>query len=132
MPIRILASFLIVVALFGACSSDKFDSVAIPMQDGHEFGLVLAGGPSGTTWVFSNESDEAHTVTLYQDSLPEGAEYWTSGGFDSEEEARANVADGLIAPGEEFSVTIDEPGEYRYFCIPHEADGMKGTLEVQE
>lgn len=50
-------------------------------------------------------------------ALPEGAEPWNSGD---------------VGDGEEFSHTFEVPGEYRYFCIPHEAAGMIGTLTVQE
>ena len=39
-----------------------------------------------------------------------------------------------VKPGQKipFTVTIDKPGDYTYFCaIPgHEAAGMKGTLTV--
>lgn len=50
-------------------------------------------------------------------SLPEEAETWDS---------------GLVNQGEEFSHTFEVPGEYTYFCIPHEAAGMVGYLTVEE
>ena len=62
---------------------------------------------------------------------PDGTAYFASGGFDSEEDARANLSDGLIDPDETFEVTFDEPGTYDYFCIPHEGSGMKGTIIVE-
>jgi plastocyanin len=49
--------------------------------------------------------------------LPEGAETWDS---------------GLLGQGEEFSYTFEVPGEYTYFCIPHEANGMVASLTVEE
>ena len=49
--------------------------------------------------------------------LPEGAERWDS---------------GLVNQGQSFSRTFDVPGEYAYFCIPHEAAGMLATLTVTE
>ncbi len=30
-----------------------------------------------------------------------------------------------------FSRTFDEPGTYRYICIPHEGAGMVGTVVVR-
>jgi plastocyanin len=50
-------------------------------------------------------------------ALPEGAEPWNS---------------DLVGDGKEFSHTFEVPGEYRYFCIPHEAAGMIASLTVQE
>lgn len=47
--------------------------------------------------------------------LPEGAEVWDS---------------GLVNSGESWSHTFDVPGDYTYFCIPHESAGMVATLTV--
>ena len=88
--------------------------------------------PAGDTLVFRNESGEAHTVTAYGDELPEGAEYFASGGFSSESAARDNVGDGLLTEGQTFRLTLDTPGTYRYFCIPHEQQGMRGTIVVEQ
>jgi plastocyanin len=80
------------------------------------------------TWV--NDSSEAHTVTALQDEIPSSAEYFSSGGFSSQDEARSNLSEGLVTEGEEFKWTFEEPGIYRYYCIPHQDDGMQGTIEV--
>ena len=79
---------------------------------------------AGETVEFVNDSPLVHTVTADPAkarntdnvSLPEGAET-----FDS----------GNLASGESFSHTFAEPGTYKYFCIPHEAVGMTGTIIVQ-
>lgn len=79
---------------------------------------------AGETVEFVNGSPLVHTVTAdpakARDadnvSLPTGAET-----FDS----------GNLASGESFSHTFTEPGTYQYFCIPHEAAGMTGTIVVQ-
>lgn len=79
---------------------------------------------AGETVEFVNGSPLEHTVTADPAkarnadnvSLPKGAET-----FDS----------GNLASGESFSHTFDEPGTYQYFCIPHEAAGMTGTIIVQ-
>lgn len=85
----------------------------------------------GTEVVFTNSSVEAHSVTAYEDGLPQGAGYFASGGFDTEAEARSEPARSLLRQGETFSVTLTEPGTYRYFCIPHEDAGMVGRIVVE-
>lgn len=49
-------------------------------------------------------------------ALPQGAEPWNSGD---------------VGDGQEFSHTFEVPGDYTYFCIPHEAAGMIGSVTVQ-
>ncbi len=101
------------------------------MSPGRRFDPVSLTVPAGTTVRWSNQADDAHTVTAYRKALPEGAAYFSSGGFESEGEARDHLAEGLIATGGSYEVTFDQPGTYEYFCIPHEADGMKGTIVVE-
>ena len=85
----------------------------------------------GEPVVFVNESDEAHTVTADENALPEEGKYFASGGFDDEADARANPSEAFILEGETYSVEFDTPGRYEYFCIPHEASGMKGSIVVE-
>jgi len=87
----------------------------------------------GETVVWHNTSQRSHTVTAYQDRIPDGATYFASGGFDSEQAARDGWKRGLegaIHPGESFEHTFETPGTYRYFCIPHEVMGMVGSVVV--
>ncbi|MEX0701851.1 MAG: plastocyanin/azurin family copper-binding protein [Planctomycetales bacterium] len=77
----------------------------------------------GETVEWKNRSKAMHTVTADPDKakdksnvmLPEGA-----APFDS----------GKIRPGGAFSHTFTVAGNYKYFCIPHEAKGMIGEVEV--
>ncbi len=48
--------------------------------------------------------------------LPPGAQPWNS---------------GIVNQDEAFEQTFDVPGDYTYFCIPHEAAGMIGYLTVE-
>lgn len=57
----------------------------------------------------SKAADKAHAV------LPSGAQPWDSGNVNA---------------GQSWSHTFDVPGKYTYFCIPHEAAGMIGTITV--
>ncbi|MDQ3954353.1 MAG: plastocyanin/azurin family copper-binding protein [Actinomycetota bacterium] len=121
------------IALFGACSDDMIETTEISMTSDHVFDPAFVEGSFlGQEITFVNESDEPHSVTAYQDGLPDGANFFSSGGFDTEQAARDNVGEALIAPGEEFTVTLEEPGTYEYFCIPHEGHGMKGEIQVGE
>ena len=87
----------------------------------------------GETVVWGNVGSRPHTVTAYGDRIPEGATYFASGGADSQREAQADwPGAGGIDSGETYSHTFETPGEYGYYCIPHEAGGMKGTVVVTE
>lgn len=79
---------------------------------------------------WTNTSSIAHTVTAYEDGIPEEATYFASGGFASEQAARDGFPDGTIPPGESFEHEFETNGTYEYFCIPHEDQGMTGTIEV--
>ncbi len=79
---------------------------------------------AGESVEWRNTSIAPHTVTTVAEQaenpgrvrLPEGAEP-----FDS----------GTIEPGGIFRLRFDVPGEYVYFCEPHEAEGMWGTVIVR-
>lgn len=91
----------------------------------------------GDEVVWKNTGSRNHTVTAYQDMLPEGATYFASGGYTSEQAARDAWAKQLsgggdLRPGQTYAHTFDVPGRYAYFCIPHEPAGMVGTVVVTE
>ena len=90
--------------------------------------VTIAAGET-VTWV--NAGTDAHTVTAEADSIPDGAEYFASGGFETESSADEDVARGLLVAEETFSVTLTVPGSYRYYCIPHRSEGMVGTVIVE-
>ncbi len=85
----------------------------------------------GQTVTWKNTSDVDHTVTAYEDEIPDAAAYFASGGFESERAARNHVTEGLIASDGEYEYTFEEPGTYEYYCIPHESSGMVGTVHVK-
>jgi plastocyanin len=89
------------------------------------------------TVVWANTGSRNHTVTAYGSGVPDGADYFASGGFDSEPAAREAWEESLqgggnIEPGGTYEVTFDVPGEYHYFCIPHEKAGMVGKVVIEE
>ena len=122
--------FLSLLALaFVACSGS--DDAGVTMTDGQRFDPEEYTVQVGEPVVWTNESSESHTVTAYEDDLPDGADYFASGAT-SETDARDDVAAQLIGAGERFEWTFDEPGTYTYFCIPHEDQGMVATIVVEE
>ena len=91
----------------------------------------------GDTVVWENVGTIGHSVTAYEADIPEGAEYWASGGFDSEQAARdaysasgSLSATGNVPGGESWSHTFETEGVHEYFCKPHEGVGMIGQIEV--
>ncbi|RDI70836.1 cupredoxin domain-containing protein [Halopelagius longus] len=89
----------------------------------------------GEEVVWRNTSSRGHTVTAYEDSIPEEAEYFASGDYENEQTARTefrNGVNGIIESGSSYSHTFEVPGTYEYVCIPHEQSGMIGTVVVEE
>jgi plastocyanin len=89
----------------------------------------------GDTVTWYNASSRAHTVTAYENAIPEQATYFASGGYETENAARKAWRDELgggVTSGETYSHTFEVPGEYQYVCIPHEQGGMVGTIVVEE
>lgn len=83
-------------------------------------GLAVA---PGTTLRFVNlDPGNSHTATAYHPNLfgrprriPEKASPWDS---------------GFLLPDEEFEATLEQPGVYDYYCLPHEMAGMVGRIVV--
>lgn len=122
------------VALAGCLSADATAEYDIGMSTNRFLPDAFAVAP-GTTVVWKNTSSHAHTVTAYEDRIPEDAAYFASGGYDSEGAARDawdNSRGGAIDGGRTYEYTFEQPGTYHYVCIPHERNGMVGTIRVTE
>ncbi|MBX0346676.1 plastocyanin/azurin family copper-binding protein [Haloarcula pellucida] len=88
---------------------------------------------AGTTITFENVGSIGHTVTAYEDKIPDGADYFASGEFDSEQAAKDGYGEsqgGNVPAGESYEVTLETTGTYEYYCIPHEMNGMVGSIKV--
>jgi plastocyanin len=112
-----------------ACAPEGGTGIAMTESRQYEPRAVTIRVRETVTW--SNESSAAHSVTAYQSSIRNEMDYFSSGGYGSEKEARSHVG-VLMTSGETFSVRFDRPGTYRYFCIPHEDQGMRGTVVVED
>jgi plastocyanin len=116
-----------------AASAQEGETTTVDMTDDLVFDPETVTVPPGTTVVWDNVGNVGHTVTAYEDEIPDEAEYFASGGFDSEEAARSGYPDqGNIPGGETYEHTFETEGSFGYFCIPHEGTGMVGTVEVAE
>ncbi|NHN58080.1 plastocyanin/azurin family copper-binding protein [Halorussus rarus] len=102
----------------------------IDMTDNLVFDPDEATVAPGTTVVWDNVGTVGHSVTAYEDEIPEDAAYFASGGFDGEQAARNAYPEGDVAGGETYQHTFEVEGTYGYFCIPHETAGMVAELTV--
>ncbi len=85
----------------------------------------------GTTVVWENVGEIGHTVTAYEDDIPDDAAFFSSGDFEDEQSARDAYPDeGNVPGGESYEHTFEVEGTYEYFCIPHEDVGMIAELVV--
>ena len=130
---RFLAAVVVIVGAAVALSgcSPSVEPGTVLMTGGNTFTPAEVNVKAGEKLEFRNESGAAHSVTAYDDGVPRNAEYFSSGNFNNEEAAREGVGATLIKPDDSFEITLDEPGTYRYFCIPHESQGMKGSITVE-
>jgi plastocyanin len=122
---------LIGLVALAACTNEVAPGT-VEAIGGRRFDPMTITVKVGDTVTWVNVTDETHTVTAKESSIPEGADYFASGGYSSEEEARDDLTKGLLEQGDEYKVKFDVPGTYEYFCIPHEADGMRGTVVVEQ
>nr|WP_309221830.1 plastocyanin/azurin family copper-binding protein [Halorussus sp. MSC15.2] len=82
---------------------------------------------------FVHAAGEPHSVTAYGDKIPEGADYWASGDFDSQKAAETGWENGkgAVQSGQSFVHTFETTGTHEYYCVPHEAAGMTGKIVVE-
>ncbi len=88
--------------------------------------------PVGTTVIWDNTSSHSHTVTA--SSIPDEAEYFASGGFesyDAAEEAWRTDSGGKLEPGDSFEHEFTVTGRYDYVCLPHLRADMVGAIIVE-
>jgi plastocyanin len=105
----------------------------VDMTDGLVFDPAELKIEAGDTVVWETVGAAGHSVTAYENDIPEGADYFASGGFDAEDPARSGYPDqGDVAEGETYEHTFETLGTYEYFCVPHESAGMVGSIEVVE
>lgn len=117
----------------GGGGGDEFGPRRVEMTDDLVFDPAELPAKPGQTVIWENVGSAEHTVTAYEDGIPDDGQYFASGGFDSEQAAReAYPDDGGIPAGETFEHAFETTGTFEYFCLPHEGSGMKAAIEVSE
>ena len=116
----------------GSGSSDGDYDVGMSTRD---YRPEVIEVPPGTTVTWKNTSGTGHTVTAYENGIPDDAEYFATGEFATEEAAVSawrNGGGGGLYAGDSYEHTFEIEGEYNYYCVPHEMAGMKGVVVVSE
>lgn len=117
----------------GASGGGDDGDNTVDMNDDLDFVPKTLSVSVGDTVTWKNVGSVGHSVTAYGGEIPDAAAYFASGGFDSEQAARRGYpAEGDIPAEETYEHTFEVAGTYEYFCIPHEATDMIGTVEVTE
>lgn len=126
-------------------SSMMHDNGDAPAATGatHNVNMVLEGSDykyvpaqltvkPGDVVVFHNVSGGPHNVEFYPDSVPAGAADALNAGMDD----RMGPLQGplLTEPNTSYTVSFAgaPTGEYKFFCLPHVALGMKGSITVEQ
>jgi len=108
----------------------------------HDVNMVLEGSnykyvpdqltiKSGDVIRFHNVSGAPHNVSFWADSIPAGAADALKGGMPDQ---MAPLEGPLLTePNAVYTVTFANApaGEYKFYCLPHLALGMKGKITVQ-
>ncbi|CAN5137231.1 hypothetical protein BH09GEM1_BH09GEM1_19280 [soil metagenome] len=80
---------------------------------------------------FTNVTGGPHDVTFWPDSIPAG----TATQLNANMPNTMSLLTGplMMAPSQQYVVSFAglKPGTYRYYCTPHLALGMTGTITVQ-
>jgi len=123
-------------AVVSRAGAQEGESHQIEMTDDLVFEPDAITIAPGDTITWETVGSVGHSVTAYEEQIPADAEYFASGGFDSESAARSGYAagdpdSGDVPEGETYEHTFEVEGEYEYFCIPHEGTGMVGSVTVQ-
>jgi len=79
----------------------------------------------GQTIKWVNKGDTVHTVTADPSQAPDPG--WASSPPGAEE-----LDSGYLSVGDSFSYEFKVPGVYKYFCLTHEQEGMRGEVDVEK
>jgi plastocyanin len=146
----LVAGLAIVLAACGGEKKSSEQPAAAPEQPGapgataqgatHDVDMVLEGsnykyvpaeltvGPNDAVR-FHNKSGGPHNVAFWTDSIPSGA-----GSHIVLPDPMGPLSSKLVvAPEETIELKLNDApkGEYKFFCTPHLALGMKGKLSVK-
>jgi plastocyanin len=107
----------------------------------HQVNMVLEGSEykfvpasltikAGDAVRFTDVSGGPHNVQFYPDSIPAGAAAAIDAGMPDK---MGSLAGPMVETGGNYTINFAgvPVGDYRFFCLPHQAMGMKGMITVQ-
>ena len=107
----------------------------------HDVNMVLEGSEykfvpasltikTGDVVRFHDVSGGPHNVQFYPDSIPANAAAALDAGMPDK---MSPLASPIVETGGTYTVNFANApaGEYKYFCLPHQALGMKAQITVQ-
>ena len=121
-------SMLAMVLVLGACLmvAAPANAADYEVKMGSDAGLLVFEPSTLTisagdtvTWV--NNKMAPHNVVFDENAVPGGKAM-------ADELTHTQLT---FAPGESYSSTFSESGEYTYFCAPHRGAGMVGKIVVE-
>ena len=79
---------------------------------------------------FKDVSGGPHNVQFYGDSIPAGAAASLDAGMPDK---MASLASPMVETGGTYRINFAGApvGDYKFYCLPHQAMGMKGMITVQ-
>ncbi|HET7189940.1 MAG TPA: plastocyanin/azurin family copper-binding protein [Gemmatimonadaceae bacterium] len=106
------------VRMIGDATGYRFDPVNLTIKAG-----------DGVRWTFV--SGGPHNVSFWADSIPGGAAAQLNAAMAKQMSPLTGPL--MLQPNETYTISFGgaAKGTYRYFCTPHLALGMKGTITVQ-
>lgn len=138
--VPLLAPALLVGALAAEPSTHWRDGAAAPEE--HVVRMVLVEGAyrfepaditanAGDRVTFVNESGGPHNVAFEREKIDDAVEPALAAGMPTPLSPLAGPL--MTAPGARYTISLDgvPPGAYPYFCMPHYALKMVGTLTVR-
>jgi plastocyanin len=106
------------VKMLGDANGYRFDPASLTIKRGDGVRWTVISGPP-------------HNVTFWSDSIPPGSSGILQGNMSQTMAPLTGPL--LINPSQTYLVSFGgiPPGTYHYYCTPHLALGMKGTIVVQ-
>lgn len=106
------------VKMYADEKGSRFDPVSITIKRGDGIRWTLVNGPP-------------HNVAFWNDSVPSGAANVLQGNMPNQMGALSGEM--MTNPNQTYTISFAgvPTGTYHYYCVPHLALGMKGTIIVQ-
>ena len=116
--LRLGAGILATLSTAGCLGGQASSIQTVTMPGDLTFEPKTATIKPGETVTWTNESEIKHTVTAYEDEIPDEAAYFASGGFESERVARNRVTEGAHRAGRELRAYVRSAGNVWILLYP--------------